>query len=104
MTKFEENVQMKKIYTQLIIAVLLGMSILLPVHADVALDGTTGNTGGLNLQGPAYKIKAEYGHQSGANLFHSFQRFNINTGESATFSGPASVQNIIGRVTGGEAS
>jgi len=28
------------------------------------------------------------GRQVGANLFHSFSQFNIQTGESATFTGP----------------
>ena len=40
----------------------------------------------------------------GANLFHSFGDFNVHTGESATFTGPATTQNVIGRVTGGHAS
>ncbi len=44
------------------------------------------------------------GSQAGSNLFHSFQSFNINTGESGTFIGPNSVQNVIGRVTGGTSS
>ena len=38
------------------------------------------------------------------NQFHSFGRFNVLTGESATFTGPPAIQNIIGRVTGGELS
>ncbi len=73
-----------------------------PVCAQIVLDGTIGLSG--QLKGPDFNILAEYGQQSGANLFHSFSRFNINTGESATFSGPDSVRNIIGRVTGGDAS
>ncbi len=75
-----------------------------PVYAQITLDGTLGNAGKLNLSGPDYNIKADYGQQAGANLFHSFQHFNINTRESATFSGPDSVQNIISRVTGGNIS
>ncbi|MCP4345527.1 MAG: filamentous hemagglutinin N-terminal domain-containing protein [Desulfobacterales bacterium] len=81
-----------------------------PVHADgthprgIRLDGTVGNAGQLQLPGPDYEIKAEYGTQAGANLFHSFQQFNIHSDESATFTGPDSVQNIISRVTGGDAS
>jgi len=81
-----------------------------PAHADgnhpkgVNLDGTFGNAGQLSLSGPDYDIRAEHGHQAGANLFHSFRQFNIHSDESATFSGPDSVQNIISRVTGGGAS
>ena len=73
-----------------------------PAYAQIVMDGTMG-TDGL-IRGPNYDIKAGYGQQSGANLFHSFQTFNINKDESATFSGPNSIQNIISRVTGGNSS
>ncbi len=70
----------------------------------IKLDGTLGNSGKLDLPGPDYDIRSEYGKQSGANLFHSFQQFNLHKGESATFSGSDSVQNIISRVSGGNVS
>ena len=71
-------------------------------HAEVVFDGTLGFRGA--LQGPNYAIGAELGQQRGGNLFHSFEKFNLNSHESATLSGPNSVNNIIGRVTGGTAS
>jgi filamentous hemagglutinin family protein len=71
-------------------------------QAQVTLDGTLGRAG--PLPGPDYQITADLGRQVGGNLFHSFGQFSIHTGESATFSGPNSVHNIIGRVTGGETS
>jgi len=71
-------------------------------YAEVTLDGTLGFGGA--LEGPHYQIGAELGQQRGGNLFQSFSHFNINTGESATFSGPHSVHNIISRVTGGNPS
>lgn len=37
-------------------------------------------------------------------LFHSFEEFSIPTGGSATFNNPSSIDNIIGRVTGGAIS
>ncbi|MBI1778221.1 MAG: filamentous hemagglutinin N-terminal domain-containing protein [Proteobacteria bacterium] len=73
-----------------------------PVQAQITLDGSLGRSGGLS--GPDYLIGAELGRQVGGNLFHSFGRFNLLTGESATFSGPGNVNNIIGRVTGGSVS
>jgi filamentous hemagglutinin family protein len=73
-------------------------------YAQIKLDGSIGNAGNLDLQGPDYEIKPEYGKQAGTNLFHSFQKFNIHSGQSATFTGPDSVENIISRVTGGESS
>lgn len=67
--------------------------------AQVVLDGTMGRAGALS--GPAYQITPDLGRQVGQNLFHSFSQFNLATGDSATFSGPPDVQNIISRVTGG---
>ena len=56
------------------------------------------------LAGPNYAITAGLGKQVGGNLFHSFGKFGLVQGESATFSGPVSVTNVVGRVTGGAAS
>ena len=72
------------------------------VWAQVTLDGTLGRSGALS--GPEYAITADLGQQVGGNLFHSFETFTIQRGESATFSGPASVSHILGRVTGGQVS
>ena len=74
------------------------------VNAGVATDGTTGGAGAVSLRGPDYDIRSEYGDQVGGNLFHSFSRFSLDMKESAVFSGPSSVENIISRVTGGELS
>lgn len=73
-----------------------------PLQAEVTLDGTLGRSGA--LPGPDYQIGADLGQQHGGNLFHSFQEFSLNSTESATFSGPNSVQNVINRVTGGNPS
>jgi filamentous hemagglutinin family protein len=43
------------------------------------------------------------GTQAGSNLFHNFGQFNVNAGQTANFVDPG-VQNILGRVTGGNAS
>lgn len=69
-----------------------------PAHAQVVLDGTLGTAGALS--GPAYAIGPGFGQQLGGNLFHSFSQFSLSAGQSATFSGPGGVQNVISRVTG----
>ncbi|MDM8568165.1 filamentous hemagglutinin N-terminal domain-containing protein [Thiotrichales bacterium HSG1] len=74
----------------------------LSVNAEVITDGTLGQQ--INLPGLNFQITPDLGQQHGGNLFHSFQDFNLNSSESATFSGPNSVQNIINRVTGGNPS
>lgn len=68
------------------------------LHAEVVLDGTMGQTG--SVVGPNYDINASYGKISGNNLFHSFSAFNVQSGETATFSGPTNVTDIFSRVTG----
>ena len=72
------------------------------IHAEITLDGTLGPN--LSLTGPDYAINAELGQQQGNNLFHSFESFNLNANESATFSGSNAIQNVISRVTGGNPS
>lgn len=72
------------------------------LHADISLDGTMGTSG--SLTGPDYRITSDLGQQVGGNLFHSFDTFDVATGETATFTGPDTTENIIGRVTGGTGS
>ena len=71
-------------------------------QAEVITDGSLGAE--VALGGPDFQITHDLGQIRGQNLFHSFSQFNIQMNESATFTGPASVQNIISRVTGGNAS
>ena len=49
-------------------------------------------------------IPASFGTQRGGNLFQSFSQFNLNNSQSATFSGPNNVHNILARVTSGSPS
>ncbi|MCV6638796.1 filamentous hemagglutinin N-terminal domain-containing protein [Candidatus Albibeggiatoa sp. nov. NOAA] len=51
-----------------------------------------------------YDISQDVGQTVGNNLFHTFESFNLDQGEIAQFSGSDSIQNIISRVIGGEAS
>ncbi|MEO8280608.1 MAG: filamentous hemagglutinin N-terminal domain-containing protein [Ideonella sp.] len=72
--------------------------------AQIATDGSLGMAA-QSLAGPAYSIPQSLGRLSGANLFHSFQTFNIGSGESATFTTATSgIANVISRVTGGSLS
>ena len=82
--------------------VVLGWLLTLPVDAQITLDGSMGTAG--VLSGPDFLIGADLGQQRGGNLFHSFGEFSIQHGQSATFTGPNSVQNVISRVTGGNPS
>jgi filamentous hemagglutinin family protein len=41
---------------------------------------------------------------NGSNLFHGFSQFNVNTGQVVNFLSTPNIQNILGRVNGGNAS
>jgi filamentous hemagglutinin family protein len=84
----------------LVIINLLLFSLIL--KAEIITDGTLGKT--TSLKGPNFLINDSLGLQIGGNLFHSFQEFNIFYGESATFTSPDSVNNILARVTGNNLS
>jgi len=56
------------------------------------------------LNGPSFVIPAACGRTVGSNLFHSFSQFNIQTGESATFTNLGGINNVLVRVTGDQAS
>ena len=64
-------------------------------RAEIVLDGS-----GTRLEG-SMEITSDMGDIHGGNLFQSFSVFNVQTGESVVFSGPAGIQNVISRVTGG---
>jgi len=74
-----------------------------PARADVVFDGTLGPGGTLSGN---FDIPDSFGTQVGGNLFHSFLTFNVNTGESATFTSSYTgiTTNVIGRITGGSLS
>lgn len=71
---------------------------------NVTTDGTVGGVSAIGKVGNDFGIPHTLGSKNGGNLFHSFSTFNLDAGESATFSGPSDVSNILARVTGGSAS
>ena len=76
----------------------------LPALAQIRTDASLGSPA-QTLQGPSYLIAQQLGKLSGSNLFHSFQTFNLATGESATFTtSTPGIANVISRVTGGDPS
>ena len=80
---------------------LIACSVVHSAGADVVFDGSIGSLPAGTLRSGDFIISESDGQLSGTNLFHSFERFNVNTGESATFSHTTpNVLNIISRVTG----
>jgi filamentous hemagglutinin family protein len=74
-----------------------------PPQADLSLNGTgTIVTPVVTPDGTRFDI--DRGIQSGTNLFHSFQQFGLNQNQIANFLSKPEIQNILGRVVGGNAS
>lgn len=80
----------------------LTYGITIVTQAEIVTDGSMGQA--TTLTGPNFAVIADLGRQEGFNLFHSFSLFNLNKEETATFSGPSSIINIIGRITSSERS
>ena len=74
-----------------------------PCHADVTTDASLGRSP-QTFSAKDTTIAPELGQQHGANLFHSFQKFDIANGQSVTFIGGDDIARVISRVTGGEVS
>jgi len=80
----------------------------LTVHAagGIATDGTVGRPGALGhpqrLGGSKVNVRESLGSRAGSNLFHSFSEFNVNSGQTVTFTetAPNTLDNVISRITG----
>ncbi|MDD2815928.1 MAG: filamentous hemagglutinin N-terminal domain-containing protein [Thiotrichaceae bacterium] len=75
----------------------------LPTFADVTTDASLGRSP-QTFSAKDITIAPELGQQHGANLFHSFQKFDIASGQSVTFTGGDDIARVISRVTGGDVS
>ncbi|MBW4629987.1 MAG: filamentous hemagglutinin N-terminal domain-containing protein [Brasilonema octagenarum HA4186-MV1] len=90
------------------VATLASLSYLTIARAQITPDNSLG--GENSVVAPNVDIKGipsdriDGGATRGANLFHSFQEFNVNAGRGAYFSNPAGIANILTRVTGGNVS
>jgi filamentous hemagglutinin family protein len=75
-----------------------------PVIAQVIPDGTLGAESSVIQKLNELSDRIDGGATRGANLFHSFQEFNVGEGRGVYFANPAQIQNILSRVTGRNAS
>jgi filamentous hemagglutinin family protein len=76
----------------------------LPAIAQIITPATDGTGTVINPQGSQFNIEGGSYNSDRRNLFHSFDRFNLNPGQTANFITTPQVQNILGKVKGGETS
>ena len=72
-------------------------------QAQITPDNTLGSENSVINQDTINEIPSDRidgGATRRANLFHSFQDFNVNAGRGAYFSNPTGIENIFSRVTG----
>lgn len=100
-------------YHRLVKVILLDAAVLStlfsnPGLAQILPDATLGNES--SLLTPNINInkipsdRVDGGAIRGANLFHSFQEFNINEERGVYFANPSQIENILARVTGANPS
>ncbi|NJM48480.1 MAG: filamentous hemagglutinin N-terminal domain-containing protein [Alkalinema sp. RU_4_3] len=84
---------------------LLALSAIALGHCGerVLAQGIVGNSG-TQVQGNGQNFEITGGVRAGQNLFQSFEKFGLKSGEVANFQTPADVANLLTRVTGGSAS
>jgi filamentous hemagglutinin family protein len=73
-----------------------------PARGEIVPDSTMPVNSSIMKNGGIFQIDG--GTQTGGNLFHSFQRFDVPTGGEAFFNNASNIDNILTRVTGGSVS
>ncbi|MCC5627041.1 CHAT domain-containing protein [Nostoc sphaeroides CHAB 2801] len=78
---------------------------ILPTTAQNITPANNNDTGTIvNTNGNLIDIGGGAVSGNGANLFHSFQKFNLDANQTANFLSNPTIQNILGRVVGGDLS
>ena len=81
-------------------------SLLIPqsVFAQSIIPAQDGTGTNITINGNQFQVDGGSFSEDGKNLFHSFQEFGLSNQEIATFLSSPQVQNILGRVIGGNPS
>ncbi|MEQ8463454.1 CHAT domain-containing protein [Coleofasciculus sp. E1-EBD-02] len=74
------------------------------VQAQSIKAETDGTATTITIDGNQFNIEGNTLSEDGANLFHSFQEFGLESGQIANFLSNPDIRNIFGRVVGGDAS
>ncbi|MBN4004798.1 CHAT domain-containing protein [Nostoc sp. LPT] len=96
----------KSLLSNIAASVLVITSLVSPrlAQAQQIVPATDGTNTIVTPNGNRLDITGGTTSKDGANLFHSFQQFGISPEQIANFQASPALQNILGRVTGGNAS
>ncbi|MGD1807278.1 filamentous hemagglutinin N-terminal domain-containing protein, partial [Dapis sp. BLCC M126] len=90
-------------YNTTALAIILStLAVAPPANSQPITPANDGTGTTVNQNGNQFDIQG--GTRNGANLFHSFDQFNVPTNQTANFLTTPDTSNILGRVTGGNAS
>ncbi|MGB7440863.1 MAG: filamentous hemagglutinin N-terminal domain-containing protein, partial [Coleofasciculaceae cyanobacterium] len=87
-----------------IVSVVLSLSPMAQVKAQLSPDNSLGAESSVVTPLDQLNERIDGGATRGTNLFHSFQDFNVGEGRGVFFGNPTGIENILSRVTGGNAS
>ncbi|WP_159789928.1 CHAT domain-containing protein [Sodalinema gerasimenkoae] len=91
-------------YVPFLTTTVLGLSLNLnPIQAQTLIPSNDGTGTQVIPDGDRFDIDGGSLSGDGQNLFHSFDRFDLNSGETANFLTSPEIRNVLGRI-GGDAS
>lgn len=101
---FDRPLRVAKLGLLLALPLLGSVVLQLPVWAQAIAPATDGTGTTVIRNGERFDVSGGQQSRDGANLFHSFQQFGLEPNQVANFLSNPAIRNILGRVTGGEAS
>lgn len=104
--KLQPFIQIPVLFTTWVVVPSVLLICLFPtsITAQTIIPARDGTGTQVNHQGNQFNINGGSLSGNGANLFHSFEKLGLSQGQIINFISNPKIQNILGRVTGGEAS
>jgi len=90
--------------TQASLCLVTALILSSPTVAEPIIPANDGTGTSIDPQGNQFNIQGGSLSGDGANLFHSFEQFGLSANQIANFISNPQIQNILGRVVGGDVS
>ncbi|MEQ8974484.1 MAG: CHAT domain-containing protein [Coleofasciculus sp. C1-SOL-03] len=90
--------------TQASLCLITALILSSPTVAEPIIPANDGTGTSINEEGNQFNIQGGSLSGDGANLFHSFEEFGLSANQIANFISNPQIQNILGRVVGGDVS